>query len=109
MEDFVKAFDALADSIGAKVSAMVERRLEAIIKEKAPADQRRPTRKEVTGNNELAAELGRSAATIGRWKKAGVLDDAIVSEYGRTVIYDVEKAKNCLRIQPVSAGRPKNR
>lgn len=53
-------------------------------------------RETVTGNKALAGELGVSSKTVQNWKKAGVLRPAILSEFGRTIIYDLDKVYYCL-------------
>lgn len=50
----------------------------------------------ITGNKALAAEIGVSPWTISTWKTSGVLDKAILSEFRRTIIYDLEKVYECL-------------
>lgn len=50
----------------------------------------------IKGNKALAAELGVSPWTIWSWKAAGILDRAIISEFRRTIIYDLEKVYECL-------------
>lgn len=63
----------------------------------------------ITGNKALAAILGRTVRTIHTWKSEGVLDAAIVSNFRRTIIYDLDKVYQCLNNKIVSAGRPKIR
>ena len=50
----------------------------------------------IKGNKALAAELGVSRWTISMWKTSGVLDKAILSEFRRTIIYDLERVYECL-------------
>lgn len=45
------------------------------------------------GISELAAELACSPSTIYSIKRTGALNDAIISQIGRKVVYDVERAR----------------
>ncbi|MCQ2115167.1 MAG: DUF3853 family protein [Bacteroidales bacterium] len=45
------------------------------------------------GVEELAEKIGCSQSTVYSLKRQGVLDDAIVSNIGRKIIFDVEKAR----------------
>lgn len=60
----------------------------------------------IKGNKALAAHLGVHAVTVGTWKRRGILEKAILVEYGRTIVYDVEKVYECLHHRPVKPGRP---
>lgn len=46
-----------------------------------------------TGVAELATKLSCSASTIYMLRRHNVLDDAVVSNIGRRIIFDVEKAR----------------
>lgn len=106
MEEFINAFNALAENISEKVDAMMESRFAELKEELTRIAGKTPDQpKEITGNNELAELLGVSAGSIGRWKRMGLLQPAIVAEYGRTIIYNVEKAKECLKMGPERPGR----
>lgn len=61
----------------------------------------------IRGNKGLARELGVDPGTIHKWRKSGIIQDAIVAEYGRVIIYDIEKVMTCLQHSKVKAGRPK--
>ncbi len=50
----------------------------------------------IRGNKALALEIGVSPWTISMWKAEGILDNAIVSNFRRTIIYDLEKVYECL-------------
>lgn len=50
----------------------------------------------VTGNKALAEALNVSPWTVWNWKSSGILDRAILSEFRRTIIYDLEKVYECL-------------
>lgn len=63
-------------------------------------------RETIIGNKALAKQIGVHFQTVGRWKKSGVLNSAILSEYGRIIIYDLDKVYQCLNYKPVAAGRP---
>jgi len=54
------------------------------------------SRETITGNKALALQIGVSARTIGLWKAEGILDKAIISNFRRTIIYDLEKVYECL-------------
>ena len=45
------------------------------------------------GINELAYMLGCCQSTVYSLKKLGILDDAIVSQIGKRIIFDVHKAR----------------
>lgn len=62
-------------------------------------------RETITGNKALAETLGVHFNTIQNWKKSGTLAPAILCEYGRTIIYDLEKVYECLNYKKVSRGR----
>lgn len=59
----------------------------------------------ITGNKALAERLGVSPVTVWHWRKAGVLAQATLSDFGRTIIYDLEKVFECLNHTPVKRGR----
>lgn len=59
----------------------------------------------VTGHKALAARLGVTSRTVQYWKSEGVLNNAILSEFRRTIIYDVEKVYECLNHRKVKPGR----
>lgn len=50
----------------------------------------------IKGNKALALEIGVSPQTIWSWKSSGALNDAIISDFRRTIIYDLEKVYECL-------------
>lgn len=62
-------------------------------------------RETITGNKALANVLGVHYMTVQNWRKKRILDPAILSEYGRTIIYDLEKVYQCLNHKPVKQGR----
>ncbi|MCQ2179035.1 MAG: DUF3853 family protein [Bacteroidales bacterium] len=45
------------------------------------------------GVSELAEKIGCCQSTIYTLKKQGILEDAIVSQIGRRIVFDVEKAR----------------
>ncbi len=51
----------------------------------------------IKGNKALAARLGVSVRTVQQWRKEGLLRDATVSDYRRTIIYQLDKALRSLR------------
>lgn len=59
----------------------------------------------ITGNKALATELGVSRSTVQKWKRKGILNPAILSQFGHIVIYDLKNVYKCLNHKPVSAGR----
>lgn len=59
----------------------------------------------IRGNKALANALGVHYMTIQGWRKKKVLDPAILVEYGRVIIYDLEKVYECLRHSKVKQGR----
>ena len=50
----------------------------------------------IRGNKALAAKLGVSTRTVSTWRERGITDDAVVSHYGRVIIYDLDKVLCCL-------------
>ena len=50
----------------------------------------------VRSSKELAKLLCVSRNTISRWRNLGILEDATIVDYGRTLIYDLEKVYECL-------------
>ena len=59
----------------------------------------------VRGNKALAEKLGVHSNTVVNWKRNGVLTKAILSEFGRVIIYDLDKVFECLNHTPVKRGR----
>ncbi len=53
----------------------------------------------IHGNKALADALRVHPNTIGRWRKYGLLKPATVVDCGRTIVYDIEIAKQCLTRQ----------
>ena len=56
-----------------------------------PSDQSKQVR--VIGIKELAAYLGCCESTVYAIKKIGVLDPAIVSQIGKRIVFDAERAR----------------
>lgn len=65
-------------------------------------------RETITGNKTLAKVLGVHENSVSKWKKSGVLDNAILSNFGRITIYDLEMVYVCLNHKKATAGRPRN-
>lgn len=61
----------------------------------------------VKGNKGLAARLGVHVQTVLNWRRSGVLEAATVVDYGRTIVYDLDKVGECLRHRTAKPGRPK--
>lgn len=59
----------------------------------------------IKGHNNLAAELGVSPRTVQRWNASGILAPAVLSRYGRVVIYDLDKVFECLNHQTMHQHR----
>ncbi len=59
----------------------------------------------VTGNKALAEKLGVSSRTVHNWRSSGVLHSATIADYGRIIIYDLDKVYECLHHRPVRQGR----
>jgi hypothetical protein len=60
----------------------------------------------IKGNKALAAEIGVSVRTVQEWRASGILKSATISDFRRTIIYDLDKVFECLNHKPVAAGRP---
>ena len=59
----------------------------------------------IKGNKALAEALGVHANTVLTWRRKGVLQNATLADYGRTIIYDLNKVYECLHHQQAKAGR----
>ncbi len=59
----------------------------------------------IRGNKALAAKLGVSPWTVCKWRKSGILKPATLSEFGRVIIYELDKVYECLNHRPVKQGR----
>ena len=62
----------------------------------------------ITGVHRLAKALDVSHTTVYGWRRKGVLDAATVAEYGRIIIFDLEKVLQCLHHTKAKPGRPRN-
>lgn len=51
----------------------------------------------IKGNKALAAELGVGVRTVQRWRREGILTPAILADFRRTIIYDLDKVLLALR------------
>lgn len=51
----------------------------------------------IKGNKALAAELGVGVRTVQRWRREGILAPAILADFRRTIIYDLDKVLHALR------------
>ena len=63
----------------------------------------------VRGSKELSKILGVTDKTIFNWKKAGILADAVLSDFNRVIIYDLKKVFECLNHKAVKPGRKPGR
>lgn len=59
----------------------------------------------IRGNKALAEKLGVHFNTVQKWRSQGTLKPATLSEYGRVIIYDLDKVYECLNHRPVKQGR----
>lgn len=59
----------------------------------------------ITGNKALAERLGVHFQTVQGWRKKGILAPATLSEYGRTIIYDLDRVFECLHHKRAKSGR----
>ena len=66
-------------------------------------------RKIIRGNKALAEKLEVSVVTISKWRKKGVLKPATLSDFGRVIIYDLEKVFECLNYKAEEPGRKPGR
>ena len=104
MEEILKGFDSIASIIADRVISQIKERLPEILRDDKPRAEMKEVPRIVKGNKALAEVLGISPVTVCELKKKGVLSPAIKSEYGRVIIYDVEKAMACLNHRRVKAG-----
>lgn len=51
------------------------------------------TRKTCSGTKELAAHLSCCESTIYALRRDGVLDDAVISQIGRRIVYNIDRAR----------------
>lgn len=49
------------------------------------------------GHKALAEFFGVSLRTVTKWRAEGVIDDALIVNHGRILIYDTDKVEECLR------------
>ena len=108
----MNGLDNMLSAFGDAIAERVIERIMPLISER----QRPPEQiiissddNEVRGNKGLAAKLKVSVGTVQRWKNDGLLEKAVICEYGRVIIYDLNKAKDCIKYMPLKAGRPKKR
>ncbi len=59
----------------------------------------------IKGNKKLAEVLGVHPQTVQKWRKIRLLEDATIAEFGRVILYDLEKVLKCLHHKRVKAGR----
>lgn len=59
------------------------------------------------GCKNLAARLGVCEWTVKQWRKRGVLDAATLADFGRVIIFDMEKVYECLHHRTAKPGRPR--
>lgn len=63
----------------------------------------------VRGCKRLAETLGVHEQTVAKWRRLGVIDKGTVAQYGRVIIFDLDKVLACLNYHKSTPGRPKNR
>lgn len=108
--DIIAGFDSLTSLIAEKVINEIRQRLPELMKgfQQGNEETSKPVLPGIVrGNKGLAEVLGVDPTLICGWKKKGILDPAIKSEYGRVIIYDVIKAMECLNHKKVKPGRPR--
>lgn len=105
MDEILKGFDSLATMIAARVTEDLKREFSQLLSRTERSQNGVQEKKFVRGNKALAEYLGVSPLTVCEWKGKGLLDDAIKAEYGRVIIYDVEKVMNCLKHGKLKPGR----
>lgn len=59
----------------------------------------------IRGNKALADRLGVSKGTVQKWRNSGLLAQATVSDYGKFILYDLDRVMARLNIRPVRRGR----
>ena len=59
----------------------------------------------IRGNKALADKLGVTQRTICNLRRAGVLAPATLSDFGKIIIYDLDKVFECLNHKKVKPGR----
>lgn len=59
----------------------------------------------IRGSKALAEKLSVSQETVRKWRKSGILAPATLSDYGRVIIYDLDKVYECLNYRKGSGGR----
>ena len=83
----------MAGQIAQKLSEEIRQ----IVREEMAAFKGMAPKKRIRGNKELAKELGVDVKTVTTWKSDGVLDDAILAQYNRVIIYDFEGVLTALK------------
>lgn len=107
MDEILKGFDSLATMIAARVTEDLKREFSQLLSGTERSQNGAQEKKYVRGNKALAEYLGVSPLTVCEWKGKGILNDAIKAEYGRVIIYDVEKVLASLKHKTLKAGRPR--
>lgn len=109
MLKYPDTFDSLASMIADKVIKEISARMPEVFRKPLPSpSDSTPSeqwKKYVRGNKALSEYLGISEWTVCNLRKKGILDPAIKSLYGRIIIYDTEKAMQCLNHHKLKAGR----
>ena len=59
----------------------------------------------IRGNKKLAEHLGVHHQTVQAWRRKGLLAKATVAEYGRIILYDLNRVLDCLQYPPARPGR----
>lgn len=105
--DIITGFNSLASMIAERVLDNIKKELPKILSDNSSKSMPQLDKKYIRGNKALAEYLGVSPLTVCDWKCKGVLNEAIKSEYGRVIIYDVEKVLQALNHRTLKPGRPK--
>ncbi len=95
--------DSLVSLIADRVIEKISPKLNAILAEQVSA--KNEDNRFIRGNKALAEKLGVNVMTVQKWRNDGILSSAVLADYGRVIIYDLDKVHNCLRHRPVKQGR----
>jgi DNA-binding transcriptional MerR regulator len=78
------------------LAALVEKQVTKVLERRAELLEQRRSPRWANSLKELAEVLNVSVSTIQRWKKQGMLDEAMY-QYGHTIQVDIDKARELMK------------
>lgn len=79
-----------------ELAALVEKQVTKVLESRAELLESRRSPRWANSLKELAEVLNVSVSTIQRWKKQGMLDEAMY-QYGHTIQVDIDRARELMR------------